>query len=115
MAKTPIQQEHPQINLRFSYRVGSLEFPLVPHLGVMKIAAYFNVGDIVLYGKYKNKKGKIVSFGQDAKGNPTVELEPVPKGRKQNKTLGLFRIWHPKQVKKTAAAVAQRYLRCRET
>lgn len=57
-----------------------------------KRAAFFNVGDLVTYGKYQNKKGKIVRFGDDGKGNPTVEIEPVPKGRKQNKTLALFKI-----------------------
>lgn len=59
-----------------------------------RAAAYFGVGDHILYGKYKNKKGKIVGFGKDEKGNPTVEIEPVPKGRKQNKTMTVFKIWH---------------------
>lgn len=73
-------------------------------------ASFFNVGDIVLYGKYKNKKARILSFGQDAKGNPTVTLEPVPKGRKQNKTLTLFKIWKmPKPVEeKQAMTLARR-------
>ena len=54
---------------------------------------YFNVGDIVLMGKYKNKKGVILGFGKDKWGNPTVEIEPIPKGRKQNRIVGLYRIW----------------------
>ena len=54
---------------------------------------YFAIGDIVLMGKYKNKRGAIIGFGEDKWGNPTVEIEPIPKGRKQNKTLGLFKIW----------------------
>jgi len=66
-------------------------------------AAYMNVGDLVLYGKYKNHVGKIVAFGQDQHGNPTVEIEPVPKGRKQNKVIGLFKIWR-KDVKDKALA-----------
>lgn len=57
------------------------------------VAAFFNPGDLILYGKYKNKVGRIVSFGVDHKGNPTVTIEPVPKGRKQNKTFSLFKIW----------------------
>lgn len=56
-------------------------------------AAYFSVGDIVLMGKYKNKRGRIVAFAEDKWGNPTVEVEPIPKGRKQNKVFGLFKIW----------------------
>jgi hypothetical protein len=58
-----------------------------------KYASYFSVGTIVLFGKYKNKRGKILSFGKDKWGNPTIVVEPIPKGRKQNKTLGLYKIW----------------------
>jgi hypothetical protein len=58
-----------------------------------KPPAYFNVGDVVLMGKYKNVRGAIVGFGQDKWGNPTVEIEPTPKGRKQNKIIGLYKIW----------------------
>lgn len=54
---------------------------------------HFGVGDIVLYGKYKNHRGRILNFGKDKWGNPTVEIEPIPKGRKQNKVFGLFKIW----------------------
>ncbi len=57
------------------------------------VTAYFKVGDVVLMGKYKNARGTIVGFGQDKWGNPTVEIEPTPKGRKQNKVLGLFKMW----------------------
>ena len=56
-------------------------------------SAYFKIGDVVLMGKYKNKRGVIVSFGGDKWGNPTVEIEPIPKGRKQNKIIGLYKIW----------------------
>lgn len=79
------------------------------------VASFFNVGDVILYGKYKNKKGRILSFGADAKGNPTVTLEPVPKGRKQNKTMTLFKIWkmpkpvEPKQAMNITRRVVARY------
>ena len=53
----------------------------------------FAVGDVVLFGKYKNKKGRVVAFGTNHKGQSTVEIEPIPKGRKQNKVLGLYKIW----------------------
>lgn len=66
-------------------------------------AAYFNVGDVILYGKYKNHVGKIVGFGEDQWGNPTIEVEPIPKGRKQNKVMGLFKVWR-KDVKDKALA-----------
>ena len=59
----------------------------------IQVPAYFNVGDVVLIGKYKNVRGAIVGFGQDKWGNPTVEIEPTPKGRKQNKIIGLYKIW----------------------
>lgn len=55
-----------------------------------------NIGDPVLYGKYKNKRGVIVGFKEDAKGNPIVLVEPVPKGRKQTKELQLLRVWYDK-------------------
>ena len=56
-------------------------------------SAYFKIGDVVLMGKYKNKRGVILGFAKDKWGNPTVEIEPVPKGRKQNRIVGLYRIW----------------------
>lgn len=68
---------------------------------------YFEVGDIVTFGKYKNHRGKVVGFGEDKWGNPTVEIEPVPKGRKQNKILGLFRIWRADVKEKALAEQAE--------
>ncbi|HEX7704413.1 MAG TPA: hypothetical protein VF403_26925 [Kofleriaceae bacterium] len=59
----------------------------------IRVATYFKIGDVVLMGKYKNVRGAIVGFGQDKWGNPTVEIEPTPKGRKQNKIIGLYKIW----------------------
>lgn len=53
----------------------------------------FKKGDHVLFGKYKNKKGKIVDLYQDDKGHPTLEIEPIPKGRKKNVTMGLYKVW----------------------
>lgn len=65
-------------------------------------SGYFNVGDLILYGKYKNKKGRVVRMWTDEKGHPTIEIEPIPKGRKKNKTMGLFKIWHaPEELKET--------------
>ena len=66
-------------------------------------ASYFELGSIVLYGKYKNKRGKIVAFAEDKWGNPTIEIEPIPKGRKQNKVFGLFKVWRA-DVKEKALA-----------
>jgi hypothetical protein len=60
---------------------------------VIEAANYFQVGDQVLYGKWKNKRGILKSFGQDAHGNPTVVIEPVPKGRKQDVVMGLYKFW----------------------
>ena len=54
---------------------------------------FFQVGDEILYGKWKNKKGKIVGISYDERENPIVEIEPIPKGRKANVTIGLYRIW----------------------
>lgn len=73
-----------------------------------KMASYFSPGDVVLYGKYKNKKGRIVKFDTDEKGDPTVEIEPVPKGRKQNKILKLFKIRRIQKMQPTASQLALR-------
>lgn len=59
-----------------------------------RIGRYFQIGDVILFGKFKSSKGKIVRFGEDKWGNPTIEVEPIPKGRKKNTTLGLFKVWH---------------------
>ena len=57
-----------------------------------------NVGDPILYGKYKNKKGLIKEFKSDEKsGDPIVVIEPTPKGRKQDKDLKLFKIRYDKE------------------
>lgn len=55
---------------------------------------FFNVGDPILFGKYKNKRGIIKRVFTDEKGHPSIEVEPVPKGRKKNKIIGLYKIWH---------------------
>jgi hypothetical protein len=54
----------------------------------------FVVGDPILFGKYKNKRGIIVRVFEDEKGHPSIEVQPVPKGRKKNKIIGLYKIWH---------------------
>lgn len=69
----------------------------------MRAKGYLNVGDRILYGKYKNKVGILVAFGKDRWGNPTIEIEPVPKGRKQNKVIGLYKVWRA-DVKEKALA-----------
>jgi len=70
-------------------------------------AAYLNVGNIVLYGKYKNKRGRIVAVGKDKWGNPTIEIEPIQKGRKQNKVFGLFKVWRADVKEKMLAEQAE--------
>lgn len=54
----------------------------------------FAVGDPVLMGKYKNQHGVVKRLFEDERGHPMIEIEPVPKGRKKNKTMGLYKIWH---------------------
>lgn len=67
----------------------------------VKTGAFFNVGDEIFFGKYKNKRGRIVQFSLNDKGQPLVEIEPIPKGRKQNKVMGLFKIWSIKAIEKS--------------
>ncbi len=57
---------------------------------------FFKVGDKILFGKYKNKKGVITGFGKDEKGNPTVKIKPTIKDggkKKKDQEIGLYRIW----------------------
>jgi len=68
----------------------------------LKKAGFFNVGDKIWFGKYKNKAGIIKGFSRDPKGNPTVIISPVPQGRKQDKEFGLYKIWHADPAKKVA-------------
>lgn len=70
----------------------------------------FNVGDMVLFGKYKNKRGKITDIGIDDRGVPYVTIEPIPKGRKAPKTIGLFNVWREDHLKYAPHRVAARYL-----
>jgi DNA topoisomerase IB len=71
------------------------------------VANYFKIGDPIFFGKYKNKPGKIVRFFKDGRGLPYVEVEPIPKGRKKNREMGLFNIWHQDTAKR-ATALAHR-------
>lgn len=54
---------------------------------------YFNIGDDILFGKWKNKRGKIVDVKLDERGVPVVIIEPITKGRKKLVTMGLYKIW----------------------
>ncbi len=67
-------------------------------------AGYLDVGDYVLYGKFKNARGKVVGFGKNEKGDPTVEVIPVdkdwkPKKGAKPKSLTLLKI---RKVKKAS-------------
>jgi hypothetical protein len=47
--------------------------------------------------------GKIVKLWVDARGIPMIEIEPVPKGRKKNRSMSLYRIRHLKATTRVAA------------
>jgi predicted GNAT family acetyltransferase len=66
----------------------------------IRTAGYLAVNDLVWMGKYKNTLGILTAFGEDEHGNPTITVEPVPKGRKQQKTFSLFKVWKvkPEQI-----------------
>jgi len=59
---------------------------------VLDIGNYFNIGDEILFGKWKNKRGLIIDLFLDPRGIPTVIIEPISKGRKKNVIMGLFKI-----------------------
>jgi hypothetical protein len=79
----------------------------------MKQAGYLNIGDMVLYGKFKNALGRIIGFSTNEKGDPTVEVQPMnsdgTEKKSKPKVLTMLKI----RKKKAAIAerVALRYLR----
>lgn len=66
-------------------------------------APYFNVDDLVTFGKFQNKPGRIVRLFKDERGIPMIEIEPVPKGRKQNRVMSLYRVRHADPAKRVAS------------
>jgi hypothetical protein len=55
-------------------------------------AGMFKKGDHVLFGKWKNRRGKITAVYLDDRDRPTIDIEPVPKGRKKTVTMSLYKI-----------------------
>jgi len=76
----------------------------IHRVALRHLKAYFKPGEYILYGKFKNKRGKIVNLYLDDRGIPMIEIEPVPKGRKKNRVMGLYTI--RKQSPETAAETA---------
>jgi len=83
---------------------------------IVEAASYLQVNDIVLYGKYKNHHGKIIGFSTDKWGNPTILIDPIPKGRKKTVELGLYRVWRAdvkeKALKEQAKALQEKTAAC---
>lgn len=71
-----------------------------PYRVMVRSAGYFEVGDQVFFGKYKNKAGIVQRLFKDEHGVPRVEIQPQPQGRKKNRTMGLFNIWHADMAKR---------------
>jgi len=55
-------------------------------------AAYFQPGEYIFFGKFKNKIGKIIRIFLDSRDIPQIEIEPVPKGRKSNRIFSLYTV-----------------------
>lgn len=88
-------------------KAATLDFGLTLRVAAnfLKNAGYFSPGDVVVFGKYKNKKAIIKAISVDQRGVPIVTLEPIPKGRKGDKVLGLFNIWHADLEKRMSLGV----------
>lgn len=82
-------------------------------VNVIRRAGYLNIGDVVLYGKWKNALARILSFGVNEKGDPTIEAQPVDKDgadkKGKPKTLTLLKV-RKVQASPLAQRVATRYL-----
>jgi len=78
-----------------------------------KRSGYLNVGDRIYYGKFKNALARILSFGVNEKGDPTVEAQPINKDgtnkKGKPKTLTLLKV-RKVQAVSVAERVASRYL-----
>jgi hypothetical protein len=68
------------------------------------LLASFSAGDYIFYGRWKNKKAIVVRIFEDARGIPYVEIQPLPKGRKLNRTFSLYTI---RKMSPEAVAEAQ--------
>jgi hypothetical protein len=72
-----------------------------------------NVGDRIYYGKFKNALARILSFGVNEKGDPTVEVQPINKDgtdkKGKPKILTLLKV-RKLQAMTVADRVASRYL-----
>lgn len=53
----------------------------------------FKKGDAITFGKYKNKRGKIIDTYLDDKDHVAVTIEPQPKGRKKDVEMSLYKVW----------------------
>jgi predicted double-glycine peptidase len=75
-----------------------------------RAAAYLNVGDEILFGKWKNKRGVIQAITVDPKGNPLIVI--MPKNGRKPVEMQLFKVWkaNPEErlQKKLAWRVARR-------
>src|SRR6185436_3289870 len=56
------------------------------------LTAAFQPGDYILFGKFRNKRGRVVRVFNDDRGIPYIEIQPIPKGRKKNRIFGLYTI-----------------------
>lgn len=77
--------------------------PYPQYFGKVASQGFFNEGDFITFGKFQNKPGKIVKLWVDDRGIPMIEIEPVPKGRKKNRIMSLYRIRHLKASTRVAA------------
>ena len=63
-----------------------------PEHVIRKYAEGFKPGDYILFGKFRNKRGRVVRVFNDERGIPYIEVQPIPKGRKKNRIFGLYTI-----------------------
>jgi tRNA nucleotidyltransferase/poly(A) polymerase/2'-5' RNA ligase len=105
--------EDPSLLVRPSRWQGKIQQQMNKAASVEAESFTMNVGDPVLYGKYKNKKGVIKRFEKDEKsGDPIVVVEPSPKGKKQDKEIKLFKIRYDKgraEADKQAMAMSNNF------
>lgn len=78
--------------------------PSARRVATRYLLASFKAGDYILFGKFRNKRGKVIRIFEDERGIPYIEIQPIPQGRKKNRIFGLYTI---RKMSPEAVAEAQ--------
>jgi len=52
----------------------------------------FQTGDIVFYGRGRDKTAVTIRVWADERGVPFIEVQPIPRGKKHNRVFSLYTV-----------------------